>query len=471
MDRSQAVWILIFFLVTLGGAQETRAQVPADGPSSIGFANPDSTQPVRAYRLPSWHWSRWTLRAGGGAQTLSAYQDSLGVAADLETDRFGLNFSLNPTYRVFWEAEARRASLRLSPAFSLQRSGSTTSAGDRREDRNDLDVMAWFDLRGALREYLTDRVFLLASADGEADYDYQQVVGDDRETTRSMLDGRGSGRVGIGVGRVRVVTPVIRALRVRERLRTVTPGTSVSDDEVQAAARQLARRPGYQAVYDRPDKYFWRDFFERAGLSDQSPFETFYVADVLREPVGVRREGAELTVGTLGAYDAGEDVGSGRVLGRDEIYGDVLGGFARGQWYRNLSLRHQLGVDVRANYVNHLTVPEGTSVTDQGIPDSYVHLGIEGQWLWVLADRLQLDTRVRAHLLYRHDLHERGKLRPLNRYRLSSNLLVFVENSLSLQVGAHVRYGYDASNTDVRTARFRSGLQFNVQYVLSRALR
>jgi len=307
-------------------------------------------------------------------------------------------------------------------------------------------------------------LFLLASAEGEADYDYQQVVDDGRETTESALDGRGTGRLGIGVGRVRVVTPVIRALRVRERLRTVGAGVSVSDDEVQAAARQLARRPGYQAIYDRPDKYFWRDFFEAAELSGRSPFEAFYVADVLREPVGVRREGAELVVGTLGSHEGGDDTRRGRVVGGDEVYGDALGAFARGVWYRNLSLRHQLGVDARSTYLNYVTEP--------GSRNAQVQFNVEGQWLWVFADRFQLNTRMRADLLYRHGLYGEGKFRPTTRYLLSSDLRVFVENSFLLRVGAHVRYSYDATSGEgVRHSRFGSGLQFNVEYVLSRALR
>jgi len=251
-----------------------------------------------------------------------------------------------------------------------------------------------------------------------------------------------------------VVTPVIRALRVRERLREVAPGASLSDDRVQAAAHQLARKPGYEAVYDRPDKVFWRDFFEEAGLADRSTFETFYVADVLREPVGVRREGREAQIGMMGSYD--------RTLERREQDGDLvertlddtesLGAFARGQWYRNLTLRHQIGVDVRGRYMDFLNSQESFDGS------------VTGEWLWVLADRVRLDTEFQSSLAVAEGFE--GDYQTRQWYILSSDLLYFVENSLSLSTGGSLSY----RNSEGRSS-WDLGVQFQVTYVLSRALR
>jgi hypothetical protein len=263
-----------------------------------------------------------------------------------------------------------------------------------------------------------------------------------------------------------VVTPVIRALRVRERLRTVAPGSSVSDTQVQAAARQLARRPGYQAVYDRPDKYFWLDFFEQMNLTGRSAFETFYAADVLREPVGLRREGAEFVAGSFGTYDRDlrRKERDDQLVDRSFFEAGTVGGFARGRWYRNVTLRHQLGVDAEATY-RHF-------VDSQGPLDHEIGLDAEGQWLWVLADRLRLDTRLRADVRFQSDPRGGETFRPSHQYLLSSDLVLFIENSLSLSAGANVQYRYDAirSGGD-RMSAFETGLQFRVNYILSRALR
>ncbi len=462
----KTVQLSLLVLAVLASARFAGAQVPADSLSSIGFAHPDSTQPVRAYRLPTWHWSTWTLRANGNAVRRSSSRDDLdllGSSSDRDADQFDLNLGLNPIYRSFWESEARRAFLRLSPSLALSRSGITSSTEGQEQKRDDTAVSGQIDLRGRLREYVSGQAFLLASVNGSAIYNYLRSVEDGVDETQDYLDGRATVRLGVGVGRVRIVTPVIRALRVRERLRTVAPGTSVSDEQVQTAARQLARRPGYQAVYDRPDKYFWSDFFDRVGLTGHSPFETFYVADVLRELVGVRREGAEFAVGALGSHEGGEDQVGGRNVAHDDIDADALGGFARGQWYRNLALNHQLGVNVRATY-RHF-------VDSQGPLDNEVGIDAEGQWLWVLADRLRLDTRLRADLLFQNDPRGEEKFRPLNRYALTSDLLLFIENSLSLRAGAHIRSRFSAIRSEYRQLRFSTGLQFSVEYVLSRALR
>lgn len=305
---------------------------------------------------------------------------------------------------------------------------------------------------------------MLAEGNGTLQYRYAQTARATEPTETTVnFGGRAHLRLGVGVGRVRVVTPVIRALRVRERLQAVAPGASMSDRQVQTAAQQLARRPGYEAVYDRPDRFFWRDFFNQVGLSDRSAFETYYVADVLREPVGVRREGADLAAGPTGSYrrNLRRTEEDDRLVERRSVEGGTVGGFVRGRWYRHVTLRHQLGADVEATYTHF--------VDSQGPLDHETGLDAEAQWLWVVADRLRLDSRLQADLTYRHDPTGRGEFQPQHRYVLSSDLIVFVENSVSVTAGAHVRYRYDEASGN--ESRFRTGLRFRVKYVLSRALR
>jgi hypothetical protein len=356
--------------------------------------------------------------------------------------------------------------LRGSPFLALSRFGVTTTTETDEEEVDNSAVATGVFLRGTLREYVGGRTFLLAASDGNIRYERDRTENEGEEETLTNFDVRADLRLGIGVGRVRVVTPVIRALRVRERLRTVAPGTSVSDGQVQAAARQLARRPGYQAVYDRPDKYFWRDFFDQVNLAERSAFETFYVADVLREPVGLRREGAEFVAGPFGTYDRvlRREERDGQLIDRTSFEAGTVGGFARGRWYRNVTLRHQLGVDAEATY-RHF-------VDSQGPLDHELGLDAEGQWLWVLADRLRLDTRLRANVRFQSDPRGGETFRPSQLYLLSSDLVLFIENSLSLSVGANAQYRYDAtSSSGFQISEFDTGLQFRINYVMSRALR
>jgi hypothetical protein len=470
---SLAPLLLGLGLLTL--APPSLSQVPDDGPPSIGLSAPDSTQPVRTYRLPTWRWSRWTLGGNGRAD----WQSSERGRSD-GSDR-SVRLELFPSYQARWEGEERLASLFAAPQLSLsgERFQSPDSEGER--DRRSTDAFFSLNTGGDVQEYIGDRIFLLADGDGRASHSRRRSEEGGRPILTDLSTRvRANLRLGVGWGRVRVVTPVIRALRVRERLRAVAPGASLSDEQVQAAARQLARRPGYAAVYDRPDKYFWRDFFERAGLADRSAFETFYVADVLREPVGIRREGAEVQIGPAGTYEYALNRAerNGRLEQRTRRERGTLGGFVRGRWVRNVTLNHQLGGTADLEYLHF--------VDSQGPLDHEVKAFLEGQWLWVIADRIRLDTRLRADLRYSDALvgenpADRDDVRPFNRYTASSALRVFVENSLSFTLGAELRYRYDwvggrrryrfderAGSPAVEEAEV--GLRFSVDYILSRAL-
>lgn len=62
------------------------------------------------------------------------------------------------------------------------------------------------------------------------------------ENSRVRVDYSSSARLGIGLGRVRNVTPVVRALRVRERMRELGMD-EMGRDQVPAAAQQFAAIP------------------------------------------------------------------------------------------------------------------------------------------------------------------------------------------------------------------------------------
>jgi Tat protein secretion system quality control protein TatD with DNase activity len=66
---------------------------------------------------------------------------------------------------------------------------------------------------------------------------------------------------GIGIGRSRDVTPLIRAQRLSERLEALGR-PPLSAHQVQQVAQVLAREEGYRIVFDRPDRSFWRDVLE-----------------------------------------------------------------------------------------------------------------------------------------------------------------------------------------------------------------
>lgn len=469
---SRRLSLSLLFLLQILVVRPTRAQVPEEGPTSIGFSNPYSTQAVRAYRLPTWHWSTWTLSANGRAHRRSVDREL--STGESESTRYRTGVSLRPAYRSLWEGEERTASLRVSPGLTLNRRGTerySSNTSDREFDRR-TDVVV-LPARGALREYVRNQTFLFVKGQGQFRYDrlHTEGVGQTEDSETSIGSELAlNARFGVGVGRVRVVTPVIRALRVRERLSAVAPGKTMSPNQVQTAAHQLARRPGYQAVYDRPDKFFWRDFFSQVGLGSPSTFDLFYVADVLREPVGLRREGAELQFGPLGSYEyqLRRHEEDGQLENRDRRIQRGLEGFAEGRWYHNVTHRHQFGVEANVDYTYFME--SRGRLGQAATADQKIDLGAVGQWLWVVADRVRLDTRLVSNLSYVEGLRGQEGFQPRNRYFVTSDLVVFVENHLSLTVGATAVYRHNGLISPGRRSEWDTGVQFQIDYVLSRAL-
>ena len=179
-----ASWPLVLALLLLGGT--ATAQVPDEGPTSIGFASPDSTQPVQAYRLPTWHWSRWTLGGNGDVGWATRNTETQ------EESQVSTSFRLNPRYTGFWEGEERSAFLTAAPTVALdtrRRTSESEGIGETENDRTDSRLA--FDVAGELREYVGGRTFLLA--DGAADLLYwRDHRGPENTTTTIESDVRTS---------------------------------------------------------------------------------------------------------------------------------------------------------------------------------------------------------------------------------------------------------------------------------------
>ncbi len=471
LSRALAIFVVLA-IVSVGGLSPAHAQEATEPPTSPpGFDNPDDVTDIDQYRLPSWSFTTVLLNLSGGARrgSNSSERDIVGSPEDRSTVT-GLRLNLAPSLETFTESEDRRFRLNLTPTLRVRGGGNTDEENNEQVSESDFRrVETALDINVDLTEYVAGDLFLQARTDNAAKYNrrtFEATTGgmQARDALDLEVDYSSRTRLGIGFGRLRDVTPVIRALRVRERLKELGRADVLSSDNVQAAARQFARRPGYAPIYDRGDKYFWSDFF--SGIESQStdllPYESFYLAESLVEQVARRQEGYEVSAGVDLSYSSRLEK-QDRAFGADERRRSInssVGLFTEGRYATNLSLRQQITVFGGVEYA----IPTEENTTING----FLETRLGGEHLWEIADRYQLITSATAR--YGRRIPEQGDARTQFDGIVSSDFAVFVENNVRLNAGLDYSFQRSSSGTFRQTA---TGLRFSfgVNYFLFRGLK
>jgi hypothetical protein len=431
---------------------------PMSAQTSIGFENPGDTSNILEYRLPDWGYRTWDLRFqlnGGGSEGYAG--DDYRTARNNFLTGLGSRFNLyreseSRTYRVFADGDGNYRKYH-------------DSAGD--SERSGHDLNGRIQLGGNWKQFLGDGPFSLR-AGGNTSQRYAETIEDNRfenitqEFREFSRQHAYALNLDAGLGRVRDVTPLIRAQRLSERL-TGLGREPLAPDQVREIARVLATEQGYRIVFDRPDKSFWRNVLEPM-LDPENPlatYEVFYLRDILEEDIGPRGEGMELRAG----YFYGDTEVSSSSDERRTIYRGPELGF---HWVKNLSFDHQLSLGARTDYLS----------TDRQVGSGDVASAtFDLAYLWTIADRYRWDTDLIVHATYLDlsDESSSGISRDLET-RLHSEFTVFLENSLSLNLsvnGTNIQAERNSSLQDLGERYFRTwqwSYGIGLQYYLDRVL-
>lgn len=395
----------------------------APAQTSIGFSDPHNLQALLDYRLPDWTSRVWSasfdLNGSGSDRRVSGrpYIDN----------RFATN--LGTSWRQNREGEKFNHSLwvNLSSNYSRSHSGTDDS------ETSGHDFRGSYTIEGTLERYLNDGPFSV-QATLRDHRRYSEDISSwrtDGETTHDDRYSRFSDHaygVGLSVGRVRDVTPLLRAERLAERL--VALGHPRPDDgQVLRIAEVLATRSGYSQVFQRPDRHFWRDVLEPLLGAERSlsAFEIMYLTEVLNEDLGDRRQG--LRLGPRFTYQDGQRSDGNRTSSRRSrsVGVDLV-------WAHNLSLTRQVFCEAGLWY----------SLLDQDSDHrefawSEVTLG----HLWNLTDRHLLENTL--HYESDADIATEGREKWVG---LRSTLRTWVEDRLSLDASASLNYIWRRSGSE-----------------------
>jgi len=451
--------------------------------SSIGFTHPDSIQVVLDYRLPDWGFSNFSINSGGFntgfiAQDVTQIRedppDNLVFTNNVKSDRVTLDVFLQPRYEYRRESEQQFLDFTSNTALSLQKSeedrdlegsvaGQTVANDELELELRNSDARFSQSVDLSVKQYVKDDFFVLAQLDAVVAFQERitdNTQDDEPSTDREVFnrDVLANPRIGIGWGRFRNVSPLIRAARLSERYQTLT-GSGFSNNEILSAAEQFTRFEGYQRRYDRPLKYFWGDMdgILSGKLNGLGTFDTFYINDVFSEALGDRFEGLEVFAGFGYNYINRLIREDNRITGnldRQTLFIRDTRIFANINWSKNLSLAHQI------SFVG--VTERGYSDDDEAAFDRIHLTDLSFRWLWNIADRFFLNSFLRDEFVFINGNEDAN--RPSvdqNDLTIGTSLTYFIENSLSLTGNFSFNYLSSESDRDLQED-FNDVYRFNI---------
>lgn len=378
----------------------------------VGYADATVDGSIFEYRLPTWgYWSNQVDGSFGGEGSRFSTNAN-------ESDGDQLEFELGGRSVFRHESDEQLVRLQFRLDAGHDRSTTETRVGTspsekriRREYLAEAAVIMRWD------RYFAPQVAWILG--GEAQAEYRESMLEDPGSTDTDVRRAASLAIeaGIAVGRVRDVTPVLRAERVAERF-VALGRPRPSRAQVLALADQIAQREGYVAVYERHEKFFWPAVLaELAVESGFTPFEILYLIEVLEEPLAVRSQGQVIEL-TVARSRRTSDTSS-------DFTGTTLRAVAH--WSHNLTLTHQLSA---AATVSHFEADASVGLGPERSAIDEVW-GVSAAHLWEIADRLV----VRTELEFEHLTEEVVDTRETDGDRFSLELTAdyFVEDHLSLR--------------------------------------
>jgi hypothetical protein len=386
----------------------------------------------------------------------------MGVNRDDESRPYSdINAALSPTYNRFFESENRVSSYSLSPLLHYSRENSPGFTEDDDINRNLRLGLEW----GLSEKFYLDQqdLFLTGVFQGRLTQDHSKqlrstdtgtVNTDTNQLYRNLNTTLGAG---VGYGRIRNVNPMIRSLRMNERLNALNTGQQMDMNDLRNASEQFTRINGYSQTYDRPEKYFWNDMDSEIStqLMALNPFDLFYLADVLSETIGQRLEGWEVSATVNLIHDVSYSKTENNLISTETsqlFRSTFLSPTISGRWYKNLDLNNQVGVRAQVSYL--------TNITDNDF--SYTSLNIRAEWLHTITDRLL----VQPHINYQRMMND------LNFSVLSagSSFNYFVENNVSIFSTIRFSHTRDELTTTIDETRNRFQFNAGVRYYMRRGL-
>ena len=370
---------------------------------SVGFKINDH-ELVKNYQLPTWGYSIFDIDLSGNGYYRRSDTDYKRV-----NESYGIK--LSPGYLRNFESEIVTYKLRTNASSDIRYSYSENEESQSESIQRYYSNHISFD--GDCNYYVANNLFLNFSVDSRFIYYERNFSVDSQDyIDRSIFTGS---FIGIGFGRIRDVSPVFRALRLRERVEALNRGMTLSEKQIEALSEKFALYPQYENVYDRYEKYFWKEIspilgseFDALGLS-----ENLYLTEVMKEYIR-RYQGNEILLG-INFWQDYEIENDGKK--NKELF---LGPSIRYSSYNNINLKYQIGVTSNVSYLKNLS---------DYSEDAKLRLNLSNSHYLDITDRLRWNSSISVNYDYIwYENYDGYKMTTT----LTSYLDYFVENSFSI---------------------------------------
>jgi hypothetical protein len=259
---------------------------------SVGFKINDYYL-IKDYQLPAWGYSYSVINLTGNGRFDRKDEDGKWV------DEY-YNFWLSPYYMRYYESE--KIKYTLCTSLSLNYDYNATDYQSDIEKNIERNFRLHPGFIGDCQYYVADKLFLNATI--SPNYIYHDRNESDNSDDYVSQTFQSDTSLGIGFGKIRDVSPVFRALRLRERVEALNKGLTLSENQIRSLADKFALYPQYVNIYDRYEKYFWGELAPILG----SEFENFsipenlYLSEIMQESIK-RFQGYELNLGFTVIYN------------------------------------------------------------------------------------------------------------------------------------------------------------------------
>ncbi len=432
------------------------------------------------YRLPDWGYSKalieFELRGSG-------YHYNEYV--NLSTVNENYSYLLLPSYSRYYEGEKKIyfQYAELSNDYSYeQRKDKTPLTRIITDKRKELRL----SLGNSIKSYLNKSLYTHLKSDNYFDYydsKYSVQQGSSNSTATMVFKNNSFSRryntrlnLGIGLGRLRNITPIITALRFNERLTLLTGKNHLDEADIMALSELFTKANGFYSTYDRSQKYFYAMLPDsvKNTLKNLSPWQFLYLTEVTQEIIGDRRQGFDSNLGLNVEYF--KNIPGQGISGQEQF---LLGVSTNETYYHNPTLNYQIGVQLNGSFRKALNK---NTMTD------YVgDLRFEVVNLWSVIDRILLEFNLSIESLFGQsdfasNLPYKNWAR-LDKYMAEITLDYFVENYLSIYSTAGLIYRYNFSDNLLlynysdfyNTAGYKDGKSWNfrvgMRYYLDRRMR